>query len=263
MKNRIIAGVTYLIALPGIAGEWPVLTGMTTTILGAQHAVYTNMQWELREVGPMSETLSTSALNYIGAVHKHNGAGGAGASGASANTCGTLYTTPVGTSHGVTARSLYNKKWLPISCEHSGSPNGGECVGVVMKGMGNVSWGSIIFPPGTCTYAPPGNEWCSVVQPNITLAHGQLVIGTGLHTTSSLITTECTAPMSVKLHLGKDTVDLLNGMYSKLSIAGDVNGWHQMKLGSNTREITSTVNTDMAISAGPFSGSSVVFIEYY
>ncbi|WP_447873180.1 hypothetical protein [Serratia fonticola] len=250
MRN-IIFLLLCIISSNAAAGLWPIPNSITVTGSGLSYRYAIN-GWSLVEVGQASETPAPEN-GSVCAGHKHK----SGAGDFSANCVNDNRVTP-GTNIGSIARGIQ----LPVSISHSGPP-GDECVGVFYTRRSAQPWSNAIFPPGSCVSVPPPDVWCSVVQPSITIDHGQLSIKTGTNTAQTDFDVTCTTPVSIKILLGTDVIDLRNGLNSRLKIEGEINGRHQMNSGLNHRAITSTINTDNAQSAGVYSGSSVLFLEYY
>lgn len=238
------------------AGMYPVITEIKTEIVTSRSAIYYFKQ-QLVDIGPASDIICPAGWR-VGLVHRHDAFPG-GEDIVKAEGGDFCYYNSK--NIGEVARRNYEisgkfRTWI----SHLGYGNGNECVGYVAYSDNNVKWSTAIFPAGACVYAPPGNEWCEVVTPTITLDHGVLNIGTG-HTTTSKFDAKCTAPMKVRLVLGQDSVSLGDGK-SKLEIPGSVGGFHSLHEGMNNLSMVSSL-TLPPTAAGIYQGSTVLYLQYY
>ncbi|EPM1538078.1 hypothetical protein [Serratia ureilytica] len=233
---------------------WPVVTKLETKVVGGV-VQYRIISWDYFDLPAANGVAHSDGGIWL--THRH-----CSDTACSNPMAAPSYSVPVKTGDNLSAAAAKIK--MNTLVKHTG-PRVGECIGVVyspIKGS-PVPWSSLIFPPGSCVWAPPAKEWCEVITPSITLEHGILVVGTGRNDAVSNVTIDCTAQMKVKISFDKDIVLLSNGAKSKLTVPNSSNGWVNLKAGGNNAEVKSTIEINGDVDAGPFQGSSVVYLEYY
>ncbi|SPZ62968.1 Uncharacterised protein [Serratia quinivorans] len=146
---------------------------------------------------------------------------------------------------------------------HDGKGNGGECVGYVGARATGLPWSAAIFPPGSCVYAPPGRDWCSIVEPTIELDHGTIRLSDGaVDRTVAGVTVNCTAPMTVRLAFGEDVLTLSSGVTSRLATQFQGGSeWVHMNAGDNAGSIMSDLRLNGA-AAGSYAASTIMYVLY-
>ncbi|CAI2473328.1 Uncharacterised protein [Serratia proteamaculans] len=249
-----------------IAGLYPVMVEVNTQITSPSSAIY-HIKQQLVEIGEASE-MSVPTNGYIIMGHRHFES-----ATSSYWTSGNdmIYSRMrVGQTVGDGARELYNTKGKgKNTLQHVNGPNNfGECVGYAWGSSAPISkpWESVVFPPGTCTYVPPGNEWCQILTPEVTLDHGQLSIlpsGAQVSNEKADIAIECTSPMSVRVIFGEDVVNLGAGVQSSLSLPKASGGLILLNGGVNHEIISSDLLIQKFASPGDYSGSTIVYINYH
>lgn len=251
---------------PVIAGLYPVMVEVNTEITSSTSAIY-HIKQQLVEVGDASEVPAPLG-GYMIMGHRHYTS-----ESTSYWTSGNdrIYANVVaGQTIGEAARALYKNKGAgKTTLQHVGGPNHfGECVGYAWGRSAPISdpWESVIFPPGTCVYVPPGNEWCQILTPQIILDYGQVSISPGgnqnLRKTED-ISIECTAPMNVRVVFGEDVIKLGAGVQSSLGMLNIVDGKISLNQGINKQIVSSDLSVTEITRAGDYSGSTVAYITYH
>ncbi|CUZ26643.1 hypothetical protein I5K87_19525 [Serratia marcescens] len=264
---RSLSIMFMFLPVSAMAGLYPVMVEVDTQITSASSAIY-HIKQELIEIGDASE-IPVPGPGYIIMGHRHFD-----------STTSSYWTsgndkvykrTTIGQTVGEAARDLYYTQGAKKNTlQHVNGPNNlGECVGYAWGVAAPISrpWESVIFPPGTCTYVPPGRDWCQIVTPEVVLDHGQLSIlpnGTQMSNKTADMDIDCTSPMSVRVVFGDDVVNLGVGIQSSLKLAREnKDGFISLNAGVNHEVVSSDLTIQKFASSGDYSGSTVVFITYY
>ncbi|QJW53198.1 hypothetical protein HL670_00048 [Serratia plymuthica] len=264
----------YLILLcffSGIAtaSQYPVITSIQTKITSERTATYTGTIGVM-DIGTAAD-VPVPAGWTVGIGHRHdNFPGGSdlirmkGATD-SCTSYGCSIIADRNMTIGQAAMSAY-RKWGVGSflIEHTGEGNGGECVGFIAAATPTDSaWGSVIMPPGSCIYAPPGQDWCKIITPQITFNHGVLSLSDAAgHSRSARVDINCTVGTTVKLRLLNDSsyIDLKNGFRSDIFIEGKPPAV-SLRLNAGINGVNMSDKLAGMIREGDFYGSSVLIIE--
>lgn len=250
---------TLLLTASCYSAPYPVVTEITTVIVSPTSANY-HIKQGIVEVGPAGDQV----LEYpfrVGLGHRHDAFPGG-------SDVAMFQGSPIDYGNGSLtisqiALKAYERQGSITMISHAGAGNGNECVGYYASTTDARPWSSVIFPPGTCVSAPPGNEWCKLITPTIEIDHGVINVGVGNHTAESNVSVQCSAPMKVKLTFGKDVINFAQGLSSKLSIPSANNSWVQYQSGVNYTDIRSDLSSTQSVKAGVYSESTVLFIDYY
>lgn len=129
---------------------------------------------------------------------------------------------------------------------------------------------AVNYPANACLQAPPPYEYCEFSNPSITTDHKTILTTTKTSQVIYGMSIDCTSlPMSVRLIIGQDTLQLAPGVISKL-VFRDMKGndypsgsifeltdkWH------GEVNIKSTLSISPDADAGSYEASTVVYIEY-
>ncbi|EMH4138333.1 hypothetical protein ACTVNX_03680 [Serratia nevei] len=246
---------------PAFAGLYPIITDVTTTRINFNTSEYRFKQ-QLVDIGALAD-MPAPPGSWTGLTHKHINYRGAAAQAQVTAQVGHVKVI-TGETIGQAAVRAYNSGAQGVNIMwHIGEQDTRECIGY-MNGPQPISpWDSVIMPVGSCVFVPPAEQFCNISSPSVSLEHGILTLGMGDSTASYDMSLICTAPMKIRISFGQDVVLLSNGLRSKLAVPAAVNGFVSMLAGTNKTEITSTINVPKNAKTGQFSGSSVVYIEYY
>lgn len=249
-----------------LAAPYPVVTSIQTTITSATTAYY-HVELGVVDV-PGTDT--PAPLGWaVGLAHRHDNFPGGEDTAVlyfREGCSGGLYCTTVavaGDTMSTAALRAYYKGTTEGSINHIGKGNGGECVGYVATPQQKAPWSAVIFPPGSCVYAPPGREWCSIVEPTIELDHGTIRLSDGaVDRTVAGVTVNCTAPMTVRLAFGEDVLTLSSGVTSRLATQFQGGSeWVHMNAGDNAGSIMSDLRLNGA-AAGSYAASTIMYVLY-
>lgn len=264
MLLRIAVMSLAVVLPPAAASDYPIITSITTTILNEQSATYDFTQ-SVIDIGPAADIVPPMLKNGGMCLrHRHDGYPG-GRDVLSACTAFPLVNQePEGhMTLGELAMKSYNSGAAAETYEyHGGEGNGGECLGYVY-GDTDQPWSTAIFPPGTCVYAPPGQDWCSLESPALVLDHGAISLTDASgHTATDRLQIQCSAGMTVRLSLVGHTDGRLgigDEGASQLSTSGGALG-EPISLvgGENSVDITSTLQ---GVPVGSWVASGVLMLE--
>ena len=264
LKRVIFYGMLLLTASTCRAGLYPVVVGFNS-ILTPSTGVFPyvsslmGVTWGLREVGPNSET-PIIAPTYVGVVTRSFRKGGDPTSDQIITMAySKIAVDKPGRSVGDYAREMYAKGMLPKNLTFN---NMMPCLGVG-AGMHHSLWATVQMPTGTCYELPPGEQWCDTDQSDLKIDFATLNMSSGLHQKSEAFHFRCTGAMKMRLEFIDNNFDLSNGMTSKMDVVESGDGWINGSAGDNLVHIRSTINTDTATKAGPFSGSTILVIKYF
>lgn len=264
---RPVLVILSLAVTQAIGAPYPVVTSIKTTITSPKTAYY-DVTMEVRDI-PGAEQPAPAGW-YVAAGHRHDAyPGGRDVSAAflgefctSVERCSTRVVA--GESMSSAAMRAFSRIGPVASgrVSHSGYGNGHECVGFFAS-KNTQPWSTVVFPPGSCVYAPPGRDWCEIVQPSIVLDHGVISLGdANPPPTTSQINVSCTAPMTVRLGMGTDVLELARGVTSRVTVVGaDTTGRVSLGAGDNSINLRSDL-IFRGTQAGTFSASTVLYIEY-
>lgn len=253
-----------LLALSGksaMAGLYPVVTDITTSTLG-NSLIYYNFKQTLVELGPDTERIVYNPM-AIGLTHRHILPG--------QNIDDALMHTPTGQwiyasvngdSIGSIARSLYNVNKNIGQISHYGNIRVPECIGYV-AGRPGLSWNQVIAPAGACIEVPPGEQWCKLLSPALTLNHGVISLtDVATSTAKDTLRMECSTGTTVRLRLNTNEVyvPLAPSGRAWLSIDGKKPG-ELFKLPSGVSTLPVTDRLEGINSSGNYEGMSVLIIE--
>lgn len=251
------------------ASEFPLVTSIQTEITSEKTATYTGTI-SVMDIGTAAD-IPVPAGWTVGIAHRHdNFPGGSDEVRMipANNPCASYGCSIIAGSNmtlGQAAMSAY-RKWgfNHFSINHSGEGNGGECVGfLAAPAPTGPAWGNVIMPPGSCIYAPPGQDWCKIITPQITFNHGVLSLSDAAgHSRSARVDINCTVGTTVKLRLLNDSsyIDLKNGLRSDIFIEGKPPAV-SLRLNAGMNGVNMSDKLAGTIRAGDFYGSSVLIIE--
>lgn len=251
------------------ASEYPIVTSIQTTITSATTATYTGTIGVI-DIGSAADVMLPANM-YVGLAHRHDAFPGGrdvvhmpdpySACGSS----GCTVQTGIPIKIGIPAMRAH-RKWgrSNFTIMHDGEGNGGECVGYMAATSYRGSpWGSAIMPPGTCVYAPPGQDWCKITTPQLTFDHGVIRLSdVAGHSRSAQLNINCTVGASVRLRLlsNDSYVDLQDGLRSEIFIEGKpLTANVKLNVGNNVFSMSDKLTGN--INPGLFSGSSVLIME--
>jgi len=261
----------YVVSDIAYASEYPVITSIQTKITSAKTATYTGTM-AVMDIGSATD-VPVPVGWMVGIGHRHdNFPGGSDLvrmqdPGAACNSYGCTIVAKSNMTLGQAAMAAY-RKWgvSSFSINHTGEGNGGECVGFLAAAtFESSSWGSAMMPPGSCIYAPPGENWCKMITPEITLNHGVLSLDEAAgHRRSTLVDIKCTVGTTVKLRLmnNESYIDLKNGLRSNIFIEGRTPAPAvklNLQAGNNMVNVSDQLTG--VITPGSFYGSGVLIIE--
>ncbi|CAI1174253.1 MULTISPECIES: MrpH family fimbial adhesin [Serratia] len=258
----LVSGVTS-------ASQYPIVTSVQTKIMSSKTANYTGT-FSVMDIGAAAD-VPVPAGWTVGIAHRHDAFPGGidvvrmkGASDA-CDSYGCSIIAQSNMTLGQAAMSAY-RKWgvNSFSIDHSGEGNGGECIGFLASATPNSShWGGAIMPPGSCIYAPPGQDWCKIITPEITFNHGVLSFSDAAgHSRSTQVNINCTVGTTVKLRLlnNESFIDLKNGLRGDIFIEGKPPTVNlKLQTGNNTVNMSDKLSGE--IKPGSFYGASVLVIE--
>ena len=265
-----------------ITFPWKIATSLDVNITSATSAIYTLHLTTIQVTddsigeGDLARDVIGRHTGYYtlptwGAFHRHNSNDG----GPPVVSKMAVYAPTQNISWGTFAQRIISLTSNTLSIEHSGSPNGGECVGTSAfswdspaldfdRWVADFSWNAGVGSRGDCLGTPPVNQWCALSTAVVDVDFSALHISEAAGTTANdNISVHCTAGMKYTLRLrGVDAIPLSNGMKAEITANGmQLNSTLDGLEGDNpvqlTTKLAGTPNSD-----GAFEGSGVLFISY-
>lgn len=262
--------VTLLFSGIVSASEYPIVTSISTKINSPVSASY-SVSIAVMDIGTAADVPVPNGWT-VGIGHRHDNFPGGidvGPLYAADRNCdpgGCSIIAKNNMTLGQAAMAAYRKggSLSRFSLSHIGEGNGGECVGfyAVAKPT-SISWGNVLIPPGACVYAPPGQDWCKIITPEITFNHGVLQLSEAAgHSRSTKININCTSGTTVKLRLmnNQSYVELQNGLRSDIFIEGQAPAV-SLRLQAGANAVNMSDKLTGVINPGGFYGSSVLVME--
>lgn len=273
--KRLISVLSMLMAIIGNvnAGPYPVVSSISTRILSASAADY-YVSFAVIDVPAADQPAPANASFSL--AHRHDAFPGGedivvpnvfnfGAATCAYGEC-SGGTRPGETMSQAAMRITKNGKALKsLVVGHSGQGNGNECVGYVFltAPYGPIPWSGAILPGNTCVYAPPGNSFCEIETPTLTLDHGNLTLGNANGSEASKkVEIHCSIATTVTLRLASDInyIPLQNNARANIMINDKpVGGRFNFPASYSEIEIKSVL--DGVSMEGDYSGTSVLIIE--
>lgn len=257
------------------AGPYPVPSSVSTRITGPGSATY-NISWMLIDI-PAADLPAPVDWTFA-QVHRHDNFPG-GADLAVYDThppddghCGAvncLGRSKAGETMSQTAmRITQNGKGLVSNIiNHNGNGNGGECIAYAFinrsENVARTPWNRVVFPGGSCVYAPPGNDFCKITTPKINIDYGIISLSdaNGLEA-SQWVNMRCTTATKVTLRLasGVNYIPMQDNSRADIKVNGQlVGGQYDFQKGDTQVEIKSILED--IHQAGDYSGYTVMVIE--
>ncbi|MEN5017289.1 hypothetical protein ABEH87_13165 [Erwinia sp. Eh17-17] len=263
LKSAVFCWLLLLTASTCRAGLYPVMIGFDSITISPGFpwvSTIHGVRWGLREVGPDSEVPIIPPTRVGTVIRVSRDIGHIYNEPKTVVPFKTIIVGSPGGTIGDYAREVYEKGMLPSS--YITYDNLNACIGVG-AGQQLQAWASVQMPLSTCYELPPGEQWCDTDQSDLKIDFATLNMSSGLHQKSVAFHFRCSSAMKMRLEFIDDNIDLSNGMMSKMDVVESTDGWINSLGGDNLVHIRSTINTDMATKAGPFSGSTVMVIKYF